>query len=88
MDLDPLDGGESLEQLLDHDVTKVGEPVHGLPDKDEDIHGGQLIVVRQELHEERDDGGGLVGELDAGGVEGADQELAVLARVLLVAPGL
>ena len=37
----------------------------------------------QELHEERDDGRGRVRKLDAAGVEGSNQQLSILAGVVL-----
>ena len=75
MYLDPLDTGEGLQQLLNHDGPEVGEPAHGLPYEDQDVHGGQFVGVTEELHEERDHGVGNIWELYTGRVQGSYLEI-------------
>ena len=75
---------EGLQQLLHNDGTQVAEPIHRLAHKDQHIHGGQLIGVGEELHEDGNDGARHVRELDAGGVERAHQQLTVFPRVLVL----
>ena len=84
VDLDAPDPAKGLQQLLNDNGPQGPEPIHGLAHKDEHIHGGQLVGVRQELHQDGNNGAGHVWELDARGVERAHQQLTVFPRVLVL----
>lgn len=83
-DLVGADVGEAVEQLLDDERPEVGPLLDGLAHQKQHVGGGQLVGVGQEVGEDGDDRFGHGRELDAAGVEGAHQQLAVLAGVVVL----
>jgi hypothetical protein len=82
-DLARLDVAEGVEKLLGDGASKLGESLNDLSDKGDDVDGGRVARVADEFHKDVNDRGGDFGEPDGAGVNGLDEELAVL-EVLLV----
>ncbi|KAI3494698.1 hypothetical protein L1887_40514 [Cichorium endivia] len=82
-DLAGLDVGEGAQQLVHDGRAEVGELFDHLAYKGDDVDGGRVVGVAEELHEHVYDVGGDLGELDGAGVDGLDEKLAVLEVLVL-----
>lgn len=59
-------------------MSELGELLDDLAHERDDVDGGRVAGVADELHQDVDDRGGHLGELDGARVDRLDEELSVL----------